>query len=81
MASKPKKPKLLKYPKRPKESAGLATWKRFEQRCIEVDKKNAHKAKEYNNKLTEIIQVKALKEKLKHKYGSRTAKTVHLKAE
>ena len=66
MAHKPKKPKLVKYPKRPKESANLATWKRFEARCIEVDKKNAHKAKEYNAKLNEIHQVKALKEKLKH---------------
>lgn len=33
-------PKKRKYPKRPKQSASLTTWKNYEARCKEVDKHN-----------------------------------------
>ena len=30
----------LKYPKRPKQSASLSTWERYQARCKEIDKIN-----------------------------------------
>lgn len=74
---KPRKPKMSKYPKRPKQSASLQTWKNYERRCNEVDKRNREKVSAYNKKLGEIKQAKALRERLSKK--GRTPKTYHLK--
>lgn len=73
-----KKPKLAKYPKKPKSNT-LAAWKGFEKRCIAVDKANATKVQAYNKKISEKHQAKAIKERLQKKYSSRTPKSFHLK--
>lgn len=78
MARKPKKPKKLRYPKMPKKSASLQTLKNYERRCTEVDKKNAHRASEYNRKISEISQAHSLYERLRNK-KSHGAKEYRLK--
>ncbi len=35
------KVKLLKYPKKPKQSASVQTFERYIERCKEIDKENA----------------------------------------
>lgn len=75
---KPRKPKMSKYPKMPKASASLQTIKNYQHKCAAVDKANAHKASEYNRKISEISQAKKLHESLKAK-RMRGHKQVHLK--
>jgi hypothetical protein len=43
-------PKKLKYPKKPKTTASLAVWERYEARRKEIDKINSEKLKDYNKK-------------------------------
>ena len=77
---KPKKPKLAKYPKLPKSGANLATLKRYEQRCKEVDARNREKIATYNRKISEIAQAKSLREKLvRQKSSGHKTKYPHLK--
>ena len=40
---------MLKYPKKPKQSAPLSSWERYDARVKEVDKINADKKKEAQN--------------------------------
>lgn len=54
MAKAPRKPKLRKYPKKPKRNASLTTMNRYTERCREVDKHNATKVSEYNKKIADI---------------------------
>ncbi len=55
MATKaPKKPKAIKYPKQPKATASPAIWKKYEERCKDVDKRNEAKLKPYNEKIKAI---------------------------
>jgi len=54
MARAPKKPKFLKYPRKPKKSASLDTFKRYNQRCKEIDKENTAKGHAYNKKIADI---------------------------
>ena len=42
--------KMLKYPKKPKQSAPLSSWERYDARVKEVDKINADKKKEAQKK-------------------------------
>ena len=53
--------KKRKYPKRPKESASLAVWKRYEERVKEVDKYNNSIEKEKNEKKKIIERAKRLR--------------------
>jgi len=43
-----KKPKKLKYPKKPGKSASAAVLKRYLERCKEVDKRNQQRMSDYN---------------------------------
>lgn len=40
MAKYPRKPSMRKLPKRPKQSASLESWKKFEDRVKEIQKVN-----------------------------------------
>lgn len=53
--------KKKKYPKRPKESAPLSTWRRYEERVKEVDKYNNSLEKEKNEKKKIIERAKRLR--------------------
>lgn len=53
-----KKPKKLKYPRKPKASASLATMENYLKRVKEIDKANADREREYKKALT-------LREKIK----------------
>lgn len=65
MATKaPKKPKMLSYPKQPKAGASVDVWKRYEDKCKEVDKKNEAKLKPYNEKLKKIEADKKAKSQI-----------------
>lgn len=76
---KPRKPKLAKYPKLPKAGASLATLKNYQQRCKLVDERNRQKVSEYNRKISEIKQAKALRQSLVSKKHSFKSKVVQLK--
>ena len=67
---KPHKPKLLKYPKRPKASASLETWERYYAKIKEIDKENKRRVSEYHRKLKEIEAAKKKKEELKRKIAN-----------
>jgi hypothetical protein len=53
-----RKPKKLKYPRKPKATASVATMENYLKRVKEVDKKNAENEREYKKALT-------LREKIK----------------
>ena len=53
-----KKPKKLKYPRKPKASASLATMENYLKRVKEIEKANAEREREYKKALT-------LREKIK----------------
>jgi len=44
-----KKPKAKKMPKKPKASATLATWERYDTKCKEITKHNASALKNYHS--------------------------------
>lgn len=50
------KPKLRSLPKKPKASASLETWKKYEAKVKEVQKANNAKVKSYNEKKSEKDQ-------------------------
>lgn len=50
--------KKRKYPKRPKQSASLETWKNYETKCKEVDKHNAQLEKDKKAKQAIINKVR-----------------------
>ena len=72
---KPKKPKFARYPKKPKATASLETMKNWQHRCGEVDKRNAEKAKIYNNKIDEIKKAKSLRASIN---GTRSKPKLHV---
>lgn len=43
-----KKPKLKKHPKKPKASASLAAWERYDAKCRQIEKDNKHAEATYN---------------------------------
>jgi hypothetical protein len=43
-----KRPKMKRYPKRPKAGAPLASWEKYSVRCTEVEKENGKRNSEYN---------------------------------
>lgn len=57
-----KKPKLLKFPKQPKASAGVDVWERYYKRCEEINKRNKEKLKPY---LEHSRKKKAITEKVR----------------
>lgn len=48
MATKPRKPKLLKYPKKPKQSSSTTTLERYLNRVKLIDKTNKERMQDYN---------------------------------
>jgi len=50
--------KKRKYPKKPKMSSSLQTWKNYEAKCKEVDKFNAKLESEKKQKKTLIQKIR-----------------------
>ena len=59
--SKVKRPKLSRYPKRPKASAPLSSWQRYDDRCHEVEKANNTKMSDHSKKLNGLAKNKKSK--------------------
>ena len=68
MATKIKKPKALKYPKRPKGSASIAVWERYDARCKEVEKENHSRDSQYKKALSQREADKKKKAAIQKKY-------------
>lgn len=66
---KTKAPKMLKHPKKPKTSAPLSTWERYDKRCKEVDKKNRERQSKHKSTINGISSAKKKKETLIKKYS------------
>lgn len=56
-----KKPKPKKLPRKPKNSASLETWERYDQRCAEIKKENEERLRDWKKR-------KEKKEKLIRKH-------------
>lgn len=70
-----RKPKKIKLPKQPKESASVETWKNYKKKVADVDKRNAAKLKPYKAHLAEQKKKKSLiagVKKHKAKIGAKT---------
>jgi hypothetical protein len=52
-----RKPKLKKYPKKPKQSASLEVKQRYLERCKAVDNDNTAKVAEYRKKKTTLESI------------------------
>ena len=63
------KPKMLKYPKKPKASASASVWERFDARVKEIDKENAAREARYKKELSHVHSDKKKKETLQKKYA------------
>jgi len=61
---KPRKPKMLKYPKKPKQSASFATWERYWDKVKEIDKENQKRMNEYHKLIKQLDAEKRKKEEL-----------------
>jgi hypothetical protein len=55
-----KKPKKLKYPKKPKASASLTVLENYVKRRKDVDKANADREREYKKALTLRDKIKKM---------------------
>jgi len=64
-----KKPKLSRYPKRPKATANSAVWDRYYARCKTIDQRNEQKMKPY------LAERKRKKEIVKKVDTMKTAQT------
>lgn len=68
MASrKPSKPKMLKLPKKPKQSAPLATWERYAAKVAEIEKQNKKREADYKKALNSFEAAKKKKAALINK--------------
>ena len=63
-----RKPTKLKMPKKPKSSASISAWEKYDERCKTVEKKNAEKLREYTKQVNAIKAAKKKKELLIKKY-------------
>jgi hypothetical protein len=59
----PKKPKKLKYPKKPKANASLATLERYKDRVKEIDKENAARLKDYDKAVKLRREISKIRQK------------------
>jgi len=57
-----KRPKMKRYPKRPKASASLDSWHKYDEKCRLVEKDNASRMSEYNKAVTKKAADKKKKE-------------------
>lgn len=80
-----RKPKLLKYPGKPKKAKGgiktarqLEAWenkvKVYSDKCKEIDKENSKKMSEYNKKVSEVERFKQSVQKEKAAFKARLEK-------
>jgi hypothetical protein len=68
--AKIKKPKHLKYPKKPKASAPLRSWENYDKKVKDVDKKNKDRMLEFNRKKSSHISGLKKKQNLIKKHSS-----------
>lgn len=59
----PKKPKKIKYPKKPKANASLATLERYKDRVKEIDKENNSRMKDYEKALKLKKEISKIRQK------------------
>jgi len=64
---KPKRPKPLKLPKRPKASASVTTWGNYQKRCTAACKANKEREADYKRKVKKIEMDKKKKAQLMKK--------------
>jgi hypothetical protein len=57
-----KRPSLRRYPKRPKASASVDSWRNYDQRCRDAEKANGQKMSDYNKKVSSINSAKKQRE-------------------
>ena len=62
------KPKKLKMPKRPRASASIAVWERFDARCKDVGKNNAAREAAYKKAVSQKESDRKKKEAIVKKY-------------
>lgn len=67
MATK-KPPKARKHPKKPKTSAPLSTWEKYDARCKQIDKENAARLSAHKKAINGIATNKKRKEALIKKH-------------
>jgi len=53
-----KRPKMKRYPRRPKASASLEAWKRYDAKCKEVEKENSARMAKYHKDKKELETIK-----------------------
>jgi len=66
----PKKPTKKKYPKKPKASAPVSSWEKYDHAKKAVDKHNAEKLREHTKKVAAIKAAHKKKEALIKKHKS-----------
>jgi len=59
-----KRPKMKRYPKKPKQGATLASWEKYRTKCTEVEKDNSTRMTEYNRAVAKKESDKKKKEKI-----------------
>jgi hypothetical protein len=57
-----RKPKLKRYPKRPRTGSTLQAWERYDHKSKEVEKDNAGRMADYHKKIREKSSSKKKKE-------------------
>lgn len=67
--ARPVKPKALKMPKKPKATASVAVWERYDDKCKAVIKKNNERQKDYQKAIKSIETAKKKKELIIKKYA------------
>ncbi len=67
MAKYPKKPKVAKLPKRPKQNASIQVWENYNKRCDVVRKNNQSKLKDWNKKCKQIDSDEKKKKAIQNK--------------
>lgn len=68
MSKKPSKPKMLKLPKKPKQSSSLATWEKYDARVKEIEKENKKRDADYKKALKDYEAEKKKKADLISKH-------------
>lgn len=65
--AKVKRPRLKRYPKRPKASASLEAWQRYDLKCNETEKANSKIMDEYKKKVDAVKSNVQKKESIQKK--------------
>lgn len=65
---KPRKPKLLRFPKKPNLKASMDTFKRYEAKCKAVEAENKKRLDAYNKAVKSFESEKKQKESILGRY-------------